>query len=239
MDNKELKEKTLALMNDMRKELDELVSVLDDRSKNEIGSMEQWSARDMLAHLAFWGRHFNEQLEKAMAGEPVPMAGDYYEILNDGVLMRNLNRSFDEVHREEEDAFNKTINLLTSMDADDLAEAGKYEYLNDRSLIDRALGTEGWHVLSHLSEYYAKRGGLMKAEVLQTSYTDELKEFPGWKANAFYNLACFYSLNGIKEKAYENLEIAFKERPELKEWAQKDPDMQPICEEAEFKALMK
>ncbi len=238
MDNKALKEKMLALMNAMRKELDEFVMGLSDQEEKATGSMEEWSAKDMLAHLAFWGSHFNHQLEKAMAGEAVPMAGDYYEILNDGILLRNLNRPFEEIRREEEDAFNATIELLTSMEADDLMDPKKFEYLNDRALMDRALGTEGWHVLSHLSDYYAKRGDLKKAEALQLKYTTSLEDFPNWKANSLYNLACFYSLNGMKEKAYEKLETAFKENPQLKEWAQKDPDLQPICEEAEFKALI-
>ena len=94
-------------------------------------------------------------------------------------------------------------------------------------------------MLSHLSDYYVKRDNFKKAEDLQKNYTEKLKEFPGWKANSVYNLACFYSVNGMKDKAYKNLEIAFKERPELKEWAQQDPDMKPICEEVEFKTLIR
>jgi len=239
MDNSLLKETMLDLFSDMRQELDSLINGLTEEEKNAKGSMAQWSVKDMLAHLAFWGSHFNEQITKAQAGEAVPMAGDYYEILNDGVLLRNLDKPFETARAEERAAFEQTVNLLEGIDADDLCDPKYLDFLNDRPLLDRALGTECWHVLLHVSDYFTQKGELAKAEGMQVAYTDKLKDFPGWRANAVYNLACFYSLHGMKEKAYENLEIAFRERPELKEWAQKDPDMKPICEEADFKALVK
>jgi len=239
MDNARLKEAMLDLFSDMRRELDALIDGLNEEEKTARGSVAQWSVKDMLAHLAFWGSNFNEQLEKAQAGEPVPMAGDYYEILNDGVLLRNLDKPFEIARAEERSAFEKTVKLLEGIEADDLCSPKYLEFLKDRPLIDRALGTECWHVLSHISDFYIKSGDFQKAEALQLGTTEKLKDFPSWKANSIYNLACFYSLNGMKEKALENLEIAFKEKPELKEWAQTDADMKPICEEAEFKTLVK
>lgn len=239
MDNAQLREAMLDLFSDMRRELDALIEGLTEEEKTARGSMTRWSVKDMLAHLAFWGSHFNEQLEKAQAGEPVPMAGDYYEILNDGVLLRNLDKPFVTARAEERSTFEKTVKLLEGIKADDLCNPKYLEFLKDRPLIDRALGTECWHVLSHISDFYVKSGDARKAEALQLSATERLKDFPGWKANSIYNLACFYSLNGMKDKALENLELAFKEKPELKAWAQKDADLKPICEETEFKALVK
>jgi tetratricopeptide (TPR) repeat protein len=93
-------------------------------------------------------------------------------------------------------------------------------------------------VLDHLSSYYLKEGRYDKAEKLQEEYTAKLISFPTWKANAFYNLACFYSLNGKKEKALNNLELAFMERPDLKEWSKKDTDIDPIRNEVAYKDLV-
>ncbi|HUV15065.1 MAG TPA: ClbS/DfsB family four-helix bundle protein [Pelolinea sp.] len=239
MENAQLKTVMLELFTSMRGELDTVLKSLTDGEKKARGSMEKWSVKDMLAHLAFWGSHFNHQVEKALAGEAVPVAGDYYEILNDGVLMRNLDTPFEKAREEEEAAYKKTVELLEGISSDDLNNTEKFAFLNNRTLIDRALGTECWHVLAHVSDFYVKKGKLDKAEELQVAYTEKLKNFPNWKANSIYNLACFYSLNGMKEKAFQHLKAAFKERPELKEWSKQDPDMKPICEEMEYKALVK
>jgi hypothetical protein len=77
-----------------------------------------------------------------------------------------------------------------------------------------------------------------KAAQLQETYTAKLLSFPTWKANAWYNLACFYSLNGKKDEAIKNLELAFKEKPELKEWSKKDTDIDPLRDEWQYQKLI-
>ena len=118
-------------------------------------------------HLAFWGDHFNRQIEAARAGKPVPEAGDYYEIINDGVLLRNMDKSFEDARREEEAVFDKSIALLEAESPDDLVDPNKYAHMNGRSLLDRALGTECYHVAAHISDFYLKEGGYDKAARLQ------------------------------------------------------------------------
>jgi len=238
MDNIQIKKNMLDLFSSMHKELKAIVSRLTDEEKNARGSIEQWSVKDILVHLAFWGSHFNRQVEKAIAGQTVPVAGDYYEILNDGILMRNLDKPLEDARREEEAVFNQTIRLLEGMNEDELVDFEKYAFLEKRSLLDRALGTECWHVLSHISDYYVKKGQIEKAEVLQVSYTEKLKSFPTWKANAVYNLACFYSLCGKKEQALRNLKVAFSERPQLMEWSKQDTDIDPLRDDPRYQALL-
>jgi len=238
MDNEQIKTTMLDLFKLIRKEIDAFVNGLTPEQKAERGSLQKWSAKDILAHLVFWSCHFNRMLEKGLAGETVPIAGDYYDILNDGVWLRHLDQPFDEAHAEEEAAYHKTVQLLESISADDLSDTKKFAFLKGRSLLDRVLGTDGWHVAAHISDYYLKNGQLDKARQLQEFYTEKLRTFPTWKGTAIYNLACFYSLNGMKEKALENLKIAFKEHPELIEWSAKDSDMDPLREDAEFQTLV-
>ena len=57
---------------------------------------------------------------------------------------------------------------------------------------------------------------MIKLPSFRKTYTEKLAAFPCWDANAYYNLACFYSLNGEKEKALSNLEIGFKGKTRFK-----------------------
>lgn len=238
MENARIKKEMLALFKSMRSELVKIVDNLNESQKQECGSLQKWGAKDILVHLAFWGAHFNHQLEAARAGKPVPDAGDYYDILNDGILMRNKGKTFEEARHEEEAVFEKTITLLEAESPDDLVYPQKYAYMKGRSLLDRALGTECYHVAAHISDYYLKEGFYEKAARLQEDYSEKLLAFPVWKANAYYNLACFYSLNGKKDKALGNLELAFKEKPDLKEWSKKDADIDPLRNEPEYQNLI-
>ena len=238
MDNTRIKKEMLALFMSLRKELAEVLKNLNEPQKQECGSLQRWGVKDMLTHLAFWGDHFNRQIEAARAGSPVPDAGDYYEILNDGVLLRNKERTYEEARKKEEDVFIRSIELLESETPDDLVDPNKYAHMKGRSLLDRALGTECYHVAAHISDYYLKQGFYDKAAALQEEYTEKLLAFPGWDANAYYNLACFYSLNGKFEKAFTNLEQAFKVKPDLKDWAKKDPDIDPLRSEPEYQKLI-
>ena len=200
--------------------------------------MNKWSAKDILSHLVFWGSHFNSQAEKARNGEKVPQAGDYFDQVNDGVLIEHMEQPFSEALIELERSFQESTAILKSFSADELNDKEKFEYLNDRTLIDNALGTLGWHVSHHISDFYVKNGQIEKAIDLQEKYTKRLRGFPSWEANAIYNLACFFVLIGEKEKALINLESAFIIRPDLIEWSKNDNDLDAFREDTDFKALL-
>jgi len=238
MENARIKKEMLDLFMSLRKDLAEVLESLNEPQKKECGSLQRWGVKDMLTHLVFWGDHFNRQIEAARSGKPVPEAGDYYEIINDGVLLRNKEKTFEEAREEEEKVFAKTLELLESEDPDALVDTEKYAHMKGRSLLDRALGTECYHVAAHISDYYLKQGFYDKAAALQEEYAEKLLAFPGWDANAYYNLACFYSLNGKVEKALGNLEKAFSVKLDLKEWAKKDPDIDPLRQEPDYQRMI-
>ncbi len=54
-----------------------------------------------------------------------------------------------------------------------------------------------------------------------------LEHYPE-NANLHYNLACYAALAGESDKALEHLNVAFEKRPESREWAAKDSDLDSI-----------
>lgn len=238
MESEQLKSEMLDLFVLVRGELDNLVNNLTADQKSERGSIQKWSAKDMLFHLAFWENHFNKTMEKGLKGEQVPQSGDYLNQVNDGVLFEHLDDPFDKARDEEKAAYQKSLEITQGIPADDMNDSRKYTFLNGRPLIDRSLGTFAYHTAFHISDYYLKAGQVDKARRLQEDMTERLCRFPTWKANSIYNLACFYALNGLEKEAIEKLKVAFKDRPELIEWSKQDSDMDPLREMPEFKALV-
>ncbi len=99
----------------------------------------------------------------------------YFDQVNDGVLIEHMEQSFSEALNELQVSFQKSTEILKSFSADDLNDKEKFEYLNDRTLIDSALGTLGWHVTHHISDFYVKNGQTEKAIALQEKYTKKLR----------------------------------------------------------------
>ena len=159
------------LLKFVRQELDSLGEHLTPEEKARHGSLRQWSAKDMLAHLAFWGSHFNRQLEKALAGKDVPLAGDYYDQLNDGVLYEHLEQPFEEAQAEEIAAYRQFNQITERISAADLLDPQKFPFLNGRTMLERILGNHGYHPAAHISDYYVKAGQMDKARSLQETLT--------------------------------------------------------------------
>jgi len=221
----------------IKEEVSTFIAGLSEDEKSRKGSLENWSAKDIFSHLVFWGNHFNALLSNAKEGKKGPVAGDYGDEVNDGVLYQHMEQSFEDALKEYNDSFEASVLILNSYSTNELDEKTIYEYLNGRSIIDRALGTFGWHITYHLSDYYLKENQTEKAVKLQENYTEIIKLFPSWEANAIYNLACFYVKIGENKKAIANLKPAFLARPDLIEWSKKDSDLDPLRKEAGFKKL--
>lgn len=91
------------------------------------------------------------------------------------------------------------------------------------------------------SEHYSNKGAaLLKVgqydkaiELYNTSLEKESNNFP-----AYYNMACAYALKGNTTKAIENIEKALKIRPEAKNFAPQDTDLQTLWELDEFKQII-
>ena len=237
MGNNQLKDTLVGFLNLIKNEIANFEQGLTEKQKEEKGSFEKWSAKDVLSHLVFWGNHFNSQAEKAKSGEKVPLAGDYFDQVNDGVLIEHMEQPFSEALADINKSFEESTAILESFSADELNDKEKFEHLNGRTLMDRALGTLGWHITHHISDFYVKNGRAEKAIELQEKYTMKLRDFPAWEANAIYNLACFFAQIGNKEKAINNLKTAFIIRPDLIEWAKNDTDLEPLRKDLDFKAL--
>ena len=231
------KQKILDLVQITYADLMDLVASLSPQEKKAKGNLKLWSAKDMVAHLSFWERHFINQLDKMVKDEKIPMAGEYLDQVNDGVLYEHMDETLEDALGEYQQIHAELLKKYDSFSAEDLSEPKKFAWLEGRPMSDRILGNSVWHPQSHIADFYVKRGKLEKATQMQESLTDKLKGFPTWGPTAAYNLACFYALNGMEEKAIPYLKEAFKLRLDLLEWSKQDSDLNSLRELPELKAL--
>jgi hypothetical protein len=72
------------------------------------------------------------------------------------------------------------------------------------------------------------------------AYTLESDLFPDPedRAVADFNLACFYARNARVEEALPLLGSALRSQPDLRAWAQNDPDLAPIRADPRVQSLV-
>jgi hypothetical protein len=237
MDALSEKQKILNLVQNTYADLMGLIASLSPQEKKEKGNLKQWSAKDMVTHLNFWERHFINQLDKQAKGEKIPSSGDYFDQINDGVLYEHMDQPLEDALEEYEQIHAELLKRYEAFSAEDLSDPKKYAWLEEHPLSERILGNSVFHPQSHIADSYVKQGKMEIAIRLQESLAEKLQMFPTWGPTAAYNLACFYALNGMPDKAIFRLKEAFEKRPDLVEWSKVDSDLNSLRELPEYKAL--
>jgi mannose-6-phosphate isomerase-like protein (cupin superfamily) len=90
----------------------------------------------------------------------------------------------------------------------------------------------GWEVWAEFHPAY--EAGDYDAVVDRARETVEASEY----AAPLYNLACCEALAGRKEDAIGHLQVAFERRPNLRDLAKEDTDLDPIRDEPAFRELV-
>ena len=97
------------------------------------------------------------------------------------------------------------------------------------------------HINGHLWPIIYERGDLAYAAEIsdrEAVLAAGLNNSPEWQGLVHYNLACRLALNGHTERALELLEVALRERPNLKDWSQQDSDLVSLHDDPRYKALI-
>lgn len=213
-----------------------LLALCDDAPAAEAGL---WTAKDNIAHLNTWREHAARTLDAMRLGAPLEGPFDDRDI--DG-----RNAEIYEEHRRD------------TSDAVRAASATTYAALkqavaactDDELLQERPTGGAVWrlvpgnghaHVAQHVSSWLVEHGDPVAAEATAVwAYTLETDLFPdpADQAVADFNLACFYARNARAEEALPLLASALRSQPDLRDWAQSDPDLAPIREDPRVQSLV-
>ena len=107
-----------------------------------------------------------------------------------------------------------------------------HPYAKDEVLWQTALGIP-YHTGEHLTYWYQDAGDDAHVEATQRWLRDiyvAVASDARSRANASYNLACYYARNGRADQALPLLREAFEGNAQLREWAGRDSDLDPIRE---------
>lgn len=241
MQNAPLKPRLIQLLQHAHNDEQELISSLSDEERAAVGTPEHWSAKENIAHIAYWQARLTERLAGWARGEPAhPLEEGEIEAENAGTGDRNRNRSWSEVQTEAETVFNRLLATVSHFSEQQLADPTPIGWYGDRALLAAIVGNSFRHPEEHIVAFYLQRGDRASARKIQEAATQALIDIdssPEARATALYNLACFYARNDGPDRAIELLRQALPLRPDLVAWSKEDADLASLRGLTEYQAL--
>jgi hypothetical protein len=232
-----MKQKLLALVDSgRRKEVETLFPNVDDTEPPVAG---QWTTKDVVAHLTSWRRIAIAELDSGRTGSAVPEVDPDDDVQNARFYAEthhlSAHATLDAAARTWDD-LEAAIERCTEDDLD-----GPRPRQPTQKLWQVVPNNTYYHVAEHLGYWYTDLGDDAAAEKAAIWGHDvAVATFAGDRQRgvAEYNLGCFYARRGRKDEALPYLASGFDLRPDLRDFAKQDSDLDPIRSAPEVTSLL-
>jgi hypothetical protein len=210
----------------------DLFGMLDQHARDEAGTIGQWSAKDVQAHLAAWRAIEARRLEAAAAHDDSltagdPVTSDPVDGSNADIHARYADWAWEMVARDADESVDALIAAIGRSTNDVLCECDEYSVAG--------IGSNGAnHALGHLSDIARMAGDSERYDAFVREVEAILAHShvpPHDSGVILYNIACHRALTGDLDEARRLLSIAFAWRGDLRETALEDSDLVALREE--------
>jgi len=198
-----------------------------------------WTAKDNLAHLAAWRIRAAEMLTAARTATPPGPGFDDETSTNRGIFEVNKDRPASEIVERAKQSYADLLAAIQGCSNEDLLRP--HPLRPERVVWELIPGNGHAHLAEHLAYWHLDRKrepDAVGAYRWAQDVVDKCFPEPRDRSFAAYNIACFYARRGLAEEALPNFKAAFELNPELKDWAQKGSDLDPIRGNAALQELL-
>jgi tetratricopeptide (TPR) repeat protein len=203
------------------------------------GSLEHWSAKDVLAHIRAWKENMIQGLEATAEGGSTAWDDDV-DATNARLFELHRSENWQRVIAGLDATDRRLVEAVQMMSELELMDPGRNPWRNKRPAWVSIAGNGFTHPIVHIGQYAFEHGDAERGTRLFEMAADRLMKVdtsPNWQATAVYNLACAYAMGGQHERAIDHLRRALALNPDLTEWSKKDPDLVSLHANAEYLAL--
>ena len=210
-----------------QKEAEELLPHVDEAPSAERG---RWEAKDTVAHLSSWRSLAAAELDAVRLGAPDGITTDDIDAINARVYASTHDLPASVVLEAGDESWDALAAALEACSEEDLNRPRIRR--TEQDVWQVVLGNTYFHVAEHLGYWYEEQGNLAAAEQAAIWAHDlEIRAFPGddrRRGMAAYNLSCFYAKRGRAAEALPLLREGLTLRPDVRDWAKQDSDLDPI-----------
>ena len=231
----------------MKEKLHGLIAAARERERAELlphvgdappAAPGEWTARDQLAHLTAWREVRAAELEAVRTGGPGPSYPDDDDTANAEIYQRTHEQPAATIRRASDASWEQLARALEACSEDDLAKPRLRE---PDKLLSQVIPDQAYHLAEHLVQWHTEQSDEAAAEgAALFGYEVASEALPGdrGQGTATYNLGCFYARRGRAAEAMPLLRKGIELRPDLREWARQDSDLDPIRSLPELAGLL-
>jgi len=206
-----------------------------------IGEATRWSAKDNLAHMAYWIDHLNEVFAALRNGSELPAENENFQPINERVFAEWRERPWDEVVARGQQAYAQLAANVEACSEEELTNAARTPQILDGPLFRRVIGAAVSHPYEHYGQFYLEHGKPELALAMEERNLSTTRDIFGPSSEVFgdmlYNAGCFYAKNGQANAAIDAMRQAFPLHPWLIEWSKQDSDLDSLRDLPAFQAL--
>jgi hypothetical protein len=208
----------------------DLFAMLGHDVRDAVGTIGEWSAKDLLGHIAAWRAIEARRLEATARGEAFPAddpaPNEPIDDANAHLHTRRQGWTWEAVDREADASVEALVGAIGLSSHDVLCEC-------DGTVA--GIGANGAnHALAHLSDVALLGGGQQRFD----TFVHEVEAIlarrhlrPRDSGVMLYNIACHHTLSGELDEARRLLRLALRLHPELIASARDDDDLAALRDE--------
>jgi hypothetical protein len=195
-----------------------------------------WPAALLMFHLTMWRERLRNALTDLRDGRPYTPPPTNVDEFNDAEIAGGIGTPLADVAARSDSLLGELIALF-----DELGDR-PFKWYVANTTTEALLRNSYTHARVHVYEYWRENGEQDRAHQLFEDAVSEMRDSsapPLVLGAVLYNLAITRVDQDRVDEALELLVEAFPMRPDLKEGAASDPDLEPLHDNPGFKALIK
>lgn len=235
----DVRPKLTELLERTQAEVQAFIAQLAPQERERAGKVNDWSAKDLIAHLAGWQLRMADRLAELGRGEDKTQPEEI-DAENALIWSEYSDRSWEEISGALSLGHQRLMENLRALSAEDLHDADRFESQKGQPVWRSVAGNECTHPVMHLAESYVRRGQADRAAKLMESLAGDLAQLddsPRWIGVVRYNLACYLALAGESSRAIGLLREALSLHPGLTDWSRQDTDLASLHGLPEYERL--
>jgi hypothetical protein len=148
------KSKLLEQIQAERERLERTLAELSTDQMTQPGIQDQWSVKDILAHITVWEKRMTRWLGETLRGEvpqmlPPGMTWDDLDQMNEQTYLENRDRLLAEVLSEFHHSYPQALGAVEAASEEDLIDPHRFEWRGGKPLWEMVAANTFWHYEEH------------------------------------------------------------------------------------------